>query len=65
MPKHTHATDNNKQSSNQLARPVWEQHATDQSDPWLVVAPRQVFTPYDCLLISVMFVVLCNVCFVF
>ena len=25
---------------------------TDQTDPWQVV-PRQVFTPYDCLLISV------------
>ena len=31
--------------------------ATDQTDPWQVV-PRQVFTPYDCLLISVAFVVL-------
>ena len=33
-------------------QPVWEQLATDQFDPWQVV-PRQVFTPYDCLLISV------------
>ena len=32
----------------------------DQFDPWQVV-PRQVFTPYDCLLISVAFVVLCHV----
>ena len=32
----------------------------DQTDPWLVV-PRQVFTPYDCLLILVAFVVLCRV----
>ena len=40
--------------------PVWEQIATDQTDPWQVV-PRQVFTPYDCLLISVAFVVLCRV----
>ena len=29
----------------------------DQPDPWQVV-PRRVFTPYDCLLISVAFVVL-------
>ena len=27
----------------------------DQTDPWQVV-PRQVFTPYDCLLSSVAFV---------
>ena len=40
--------------------PVWEQLATDQTDPWQDV-PRQVFTPYDCLLISVAFVVLCRV----
>ena len=40
--------------------PVWEQLATDRIDPWLVL-PRQVFTPYDCLLISVAFVVLCRV----
>ena len=40
--------------------PVWEQLATDQTDPWQVV-PSQVFTPYDCLLISVDFVVLCRV----
>ena len=34
----------------------------DQTDLWQVV-PRQVFTctPYDCLLISVVFVVLCHV----
>ena len=32
----------------------------DQTDPWQMV-PRQVFTPYDCLLISVAFVVLCRV----
>ena len=32
----------------------------DQTDPWQVVS-RQVFTPYDCLLISVAFVVLCRV----
>ena len=31
-----------------------------QTDPWQVV-PRQVFTPYDCLLISVAFVFLCRV----
>ena len=37
--------------------PVWEQLATDQTDPWQVV-PRQVFTPYDCLLISIAFVIL-------
>ena len=40
--------------------PVWEQLATDQTDPWQVV-PRQVFPPYYCLLISVAFVVLCRV----
>ena len=40
--------------------PVWEQLATDQTDPWQVV-PRQIFTPYDCLLISVAFVVICRV----
>ena len=39
---------------------VWDQFATDQTDPWQVV-PRQAFTPYDCLLISVAFVVLCRV----
>ena len=39
--------------------PVWEQLATYQIDPWQV-APRQVFTPYDCLLISVAFVVFCR-----
>ena len=32
----------------------------DQTDPWQVVS-RQVFTPYDSLLISVAFVVLCHV----
>ena len=30
------------------------------TDPWQFV-PRQVFTPYDCLLISVTFVVVCHV----
>ena len=41
--------------------PVWEQLATDQTDPWQVV-PWQVFTPNDCLLISnsVVFAVLCS-----
>ena len=34
----------------------------DQFDPWQVV-PRQAFTPYDCLLKSVVFVVLCCVGF--
>ena len=43
-----------------MSIPVWEQLATDQTDPWQVV-PRQVITPYDCLLISVAFVVLCRV----
>ena len=43
-----------------LLIPVWEQLATDQTDPWHVV-PRQVFTPYDCLLISVACDVLCRV----
>ena len=32
----------------------------DQIDQWQVV-PRQVFTLYDCLLMSVEFVVLCRV----
>ena len=32
----------------------------DQTDPWQVV-PRQVFTPYDCSMISVVFVVLFHV----
>ena len=36
--------------------PVWEL-VTDQFAPWQVV-PRQVFTVYDCLLISVASVVL-------
>ena len=45
---------------NRVQIPVWEQLATDQFDPWQVV-PRQVFTPYDCLLISVAFVILCRV----
>ena len=40
--------------------PVWEQLATDQTGPWQVV-PRQLYTPYDYLLISVVFVVLCRV----
>ena len=39
---------------------VWEQLATDQPDPWQVVL-RLIFTPYDCLLISVVFVSLCRV----
>ena len=38
---------------------MWEQLATDQTDPWQAV-PRQVFSAYDCLLISVAFVVLCR-----
>ena len=40
--------------------PVWKQLATDQTDPWQVV-PRQVFTPYDSLFISVASVVICGV----
>ena len=40
--------------------PVWEQLAMDQFDP-LQVVPRQVFTPYSCLLISVAFVVVSHV----
>ena len=35
---------------------VWEQLATDQTDPWQVV-PRHVFTAYYCLLIPVAFIV--------
>ena len=46
---------------NKVQIPVWEQLATDQPDPWQVV-PRQVFTSYDCLSISVAFVVLCRDC---
>ena len=34
------------------------QLAMDQTDLWQVV-PRQVFTPYNCSLISVAFIVLC------
>ena len=40
--------------------PVWEQLVTDQADPWQVV-PRQVFSPFGCLLISVAFVVPCRI----
>ena len=40
--------------------PVWEQLATDQTDPWQVV-PRQVFTPHSRLLISTVFVVVSRV----
>ena len=40
--------------------PVWKQLVTDQTNPWQVVH-RQVFTPYNCLLISVAIVVLCRV----
>ena len=32
----------------------------DQTDPWQVVS-RQIFNPYDCLMISEAFVVLCRV----
>ena len=41
---------------------LWENlpRATDQTDSWKVV-PRQVFTPYSSLLISVAFVVLYRV----
>ena len=68
-PEITNATDNKTQfkstGGNMFLIPVWEQlatdqFATDQTDPWQVV-PRQVFTRYDCLLISVAFVVLCHV----
>ena len=45
---------------NRVEIPVWEQLDTDQTDPWQIV-PRHAFTPYDCLLISVAFVVLCRV----
>ena len=63
-PETTNATDNNKRSEiNRQSEGVntcLEQIATDQTDPWQVV-PRQVFTPYECLLVSVAFVVLCRV----
>ena len=46
--------------------PDWEQFATDQTDPDqtdpLQIAPRRAFTPYDCLFITVAFVVLIRVC---
>ena len=42
-------------TSHRVYIPVWEQFATDLSDPWQVV-PRQVFTPYSRLLISTAFV---------
>ena len=51
---------NKSTGENRVSIPVQEQLATDQTDPWQVVS-RQVFTPYDCLLISVAFVVLCRV----
>ena len=54
----TNAVEINRRNS--VLIPVWEQLATDQTDPWQFV-PRQVFTPYDCLLISVAFVVLSRV----
>ena len=40
--------------------PVWEQLATDQTDPWQVV-PREVLEPYSHLLISTAFVVVSRV----
>ena len=43
-----------------MSIPVWEQVATDQTDP-LHIVPRQVFTPFEYLLISVAFVVLCHI----
>ena len=36
--------------------PDWEQFSTDQTEP-LPIAARQAFTPYDCLFITVAFVV--------
>ena len=39
---------------------ITEEFATDQTDPWQVV-PRQVFTPYNRLLISTAFVVVSRV----
>ena len=47
-------------SGNRVKIPVWEQLATDKTDLWQF-APRQVFTPFNCLLISVAFVVLCPI----
>ena len=40
--------------------PVWEQHATDQFDPWQIV-PRWVFAPSSNLLVSAAFVVVSRV----
>ena len=51
---------NKSTGETRVSIPVWEQLATDHFDPWQVV-PRQVFTPYDCLLSSVAFVALCCV----
>ena len=51
----TNAVEINRRNITKI--PAWEQLATDQTDSWQVV-PRQVFTPYDCLLISSAFVVL-------
>ena len=59
-PETTKATENNKRycsvSSHKALIPVWEQVATDQTDP-LQVVPRQVFIPYFRKLISTAFVV--------
>ena len=58
-PDTTKATELKSTGGNKVLIPVWEQLSTDQPDPWQV--PRQVFTPYDWLLMSVAFVVLCRV----
>ena len=64
-PEKTNATDNNKHSWNQQAGIGCKYLSANnlpriQTDPWQVV-PRQVCTPYDCILISVTVVVLCRV----
>ena len=56
----TNAVEINRQDYGVNTVPVWEQLATDQTDPWQVVR-RQVFTPYDYSLTSIAFVVLCRV----
>ena len=68
MGKRTRYPDNQRQQHTQLQStggnrvliPVWEQLATDQTDPWQVV-PKHAFTHYGRLLISVAFVFLCRV----
>ena len=62
-PEATNATDNNKsqlKSKDGIGCKYLSGNNLPQFDPWQVV-PRQIFTPYDFLLISVAFVVFCRV----